>query len=61
MVYEHPLGCFIFKDPSSGLLELFQVFIIVTRGGIPTLVALMLGVVDCWQWQRTLEVFVLLP
>jgi hypothetical protein len=40
MVYEHLSRCFTLKDPSLGFLELFQV--IVARGDIPRLVALML-------------------
>jgi hypothetical protein len=44
MVYEHLLGCFIPKDPSSWFLELFQVVVVVVHGDIPRLVAQMLGV-----------------
>jgi hypothetical protein len=44
MVYEHLLRCFIPKDPSSGFSKLFQVAIIVAHGGIPRLMALVLGV-----------------
>ncbi len=44
MVYEHLLRCFIPEDPSSRLSDLFHVTIIVTCGGIPRSVALMLRV-----------------
>jgi hypothetical protein len=43
MVYEHLLGCFIPKDPSSGFLELFQVAIVVVHGDMLKVMALMLG------------------
>jgi hypothetical protein len=42
MVYEHLLGCFIPKDPSSRFLELFQAAIIVACGNIFRLMALVL-------------------
>jgi hypothetical protein len=61
MVYEHIFGCFIPKDSSLGFSKLFQIVIVITRGNIFSLAALVLGLVDCWQWQRTLVVFVLLP
>jgi len=60
MVYEHLSRCFIPKYPSSWFLELFQDAVIITHGDIPRLMALMLGLIDCWQWQKTLVVFVLL-
>jgi len=34
MVYEHFLGCFIPKDPSSRFLKLFQVDVVVIDGDI---------------------------
>jgi len=43
MVYEYLLGCFIPKDPSSRFLELFLAIVVVARGYIPRLVALVLG------------------
>jgi hypothetical protein len=43
MVYEHLLGCFIPKDPSSGFLELFQVAVVVVHGDMLKVMALMLG------------------
>jgi hypothetical protein len=43
MVYEHFLGCFIPKDPSSGFSKLFQVAIIIVCGDIPKLMALVMG------------------
>jgi hypothetical protein len=60
MVYEHLSRCFIPKYPSSWFSELFQVVIIIIHGDIPRLMALMLRLIDCWQWQKTLVVFVLL-
>ncbi len=42
MVYEHILGCFILKDPSSRFLKLFQVVATITHRDIPRSVALML-------------------
>jgi len=43
LVYEHLLGCFIPKDPSSRFSKLFQV-VVVACGDIPRTAALMLGV-----------------
>jgi hypothetical protein len=59
MVYQH-LWCFIPKDPSFGFLELFQ-DVVIAHGDIPSSVGLMLGLTNCWQWQNTLEIFILLP
>jgi hypothetical protein len=42
MVFEHLLGCFISKDPSSRFSKLFHVTIIVVDRDIPRLVALVL-------------------
>jgi hypothetical protein len=56
IVYEHLPECFILKDPSSKFLKLFQVGVVVVCGDILMLMALMLGLVDCWQWQRTLVI-----
>jgi hypothetical protein len=44
MVYEHFSKCFIVKDPSSGLLKLFQIIIVIHCWDILRSVALMLGV-----------------
>jgi hypothetical protein len=43
MVYEHLLGCFILKDPSSRFSKLFQV-VVVAHGDIPGSMTLVLGV-----------------
>jgi hypothetical protein len=61
MVYEHLSKCFILEDPSLGFLELFQTIVVIAHGDIPRSVALMLRLTYCWQWQKTLEVFILLP
>jgi hypothetical protein len=61
MVYEYLLKCFIPEDPSLGFLELFHTVVAITRGDILRSMALMLGLTDCWKWQKTLEVFNLLP
>jgi len=47
MVYEHILGCFIPKDPSSRFSKLFQIVVVVAHGDIPRSVALVLGVEYC--------------
>jgi hypothetical protein len=43
MLYEHVLGCFIPKDPSSRFLKLFQVVVAIAYGDIHGLMALVLG------------------
>jgi hypothetical protein len=44
MVYEHFSRCFIPKDPSSKFSKLFQAATTFAHGGIPRLVAKVLGV-----------------
>jgi hypothetical protein len=61
MVYEHLSRCFILEDPSLGFLELFQAIVVIARGDIPRSMALMLSLTYYWQWQKTLEIFILLP
>jgi hypothetical protein len=61
MVYEYLLNCFIPKDPSLGFLELFHVVVAITCGDILRSMALMLRLTNCWKWQKTFEVFILLP
>jgi hypothetical protein len=55
MVYEHLSRCFIPKDPSLRFLELFQLIVAIVYGDIPRLVVLMLGLINCWQWQKHLK------
>jgi len=57
IVYEHFLGCFILEDSSLGFSKLLQT--IIRCGHIPRSVALMLGLADYWQWQKTMVVFIL--
>jgi hypothetical protein len=60
MVYEHLLEYFILDGPSSGFLKLFEIVVVVARGDILRLVALVLGVSKLLVWQRILMVFILL-
>jgi hypothetical protein len=43
LVYEYLLRCFILEDPSLRVSKLFHVGVVVVRGDIPRLVALVLG------------------
>jgi hypothetical protein len=43
LIYEHLLGCFIPKDPSSGFLKIFQAIVTVAYGDIHRSKALVLG------------------
>jgi hypothetical protein len=60
MVCEHFSRCFIPKNPSSRFSDLFYTTIVIACGDIPRSMALVIRLRDCWQWQRTLVVFVLL-